>query len=149
MFKKIRIAKFKNQYNNDTFQNKNGDLFALVFSENNLENNEDNTTMKDGIYWARNIYEKNVGYLKFTIYPDSKKAELNDIHIDKPYRNTGIGSYLLKKFQSKCMEENIQYIEGKLSSVDEQTEDELNLRNSFYKKHNFKINNKAIKKIIA
>lgn len=149
MFKKIRIAKFKNRYNNNTFQNKNGDLFALVLIEDNFGDNKDNTTIQCGKYFVRNIYDNSIGYLNYIIYIDAQKAELCDIHIDKPYRNTGIGSYLLKNFQSKCMEENIQYIEGKLSSVDEQTEDELNLRNSFYKKHNFKINNKTIKKIIA
>ena len=88
-----------------------------------------------------------IAYLNFTIYPLTKTAELSDIFIDEKYRHIGLGMMLISLFEERCIYYGIKDIVGKLSSVDEDGNNEI-ARNSFYTKNGYTIMNGKVYKTL-
>lgn len=113
--------------------------------------NGDGTLSKRGKYHLLNITEE-IGYLKYVYYPEDTEKEchiiLADIKINPQYRNQGLGSAVLMLFENRAFEYGCKYITGKLSDVDAETDADRLLRDEFYKKHAYQINEgEVVKKL--
>ena len=72
--------------------------------------------------------------------------QLSDIFLEEKYRNTGIGTKAIALFEGRAKEYGAHYIEGELSSVDERTEKDTELRNQFYIKRGYEIKKSKVYK---
>lgn len=91
---------------------------------------------------------RDVGILKYMYKPKSINCPahmlLCDINIKR--KNIGLGSIVIKIFEKRAVEIGAHYITGELSSVDERTEENKQLRDAFYIKHGYTIKDRKITK---
>ena len=91
---------------------------------------------------------RDVCILKYMYKPKSINYSahmlLCDINIKR--KNIGLGSIVIKIFEKRVVEIGAQYITGELSSIDELTEENKQLRKAFYIKHGYTIKDRKITK---
>lgn len=112
-------------------------IFHIQFS------NEDGTLSHRGRYEIQNNKHHKIGELKYALFENSEPPymKLCDIVFDKEYRNIGLGSKVIDLFEKRAKSYGAKYITGDLSSVDEETPTDEELRNSFYLKRGYRIIN--------
>ena len=142
MLNKIRNNKLLKYYGAENTFIISNNLFAICKYEDQI----DNYTLVGGFKIYNNKITQ-IAYLNFTIYPLTKTAELSDIFIDEKYRHVGLGMMLISLFEERCIYYGIKDIVGKLSSVDEDGNNEI-ARNSFYAKNGYTIMNGKVCKTL-
>lgn len=152
LLNKIRNKKLVREFSNiSPNRNSNGDLFETELVKAKDENmyiilhiqfsNEDGTLSHRGKYEIQNNKCKKIGELKYVLFEDDETQymKLCDIIFDKKYRNIGLGSIVINLFELRAKSYGAHYIYGELSSTDEETLENEELRNNFYIKRGYKI----------
>ena len=105
--------------------------------------NEDGTLSHRGKYEIQNNKCKKIGELKYAFYEDDEQQymKLCDIIFNEKYRNIGLGSIVINLFELKAKTYGAYYIDGELSSTDEETLEDKELRDNFYIKRGYEIIN--------
>lgn len=154
LLNKIRNKKLVQEFSNiSPNRNSNGDLIETELVKAKDENmyiilhiqfsNEDGTLSHRGKYEIQNNKCKKIGELKYAFHEDDKPQymKLCDIIFDEKYRNIGLGSIVINLFELRAKSYGAHYIDGELSSIDEETLKDKELRNNFYIKRGYKIIN--------
>ena len=91
-----------------------------------------------------------IGSLKYVFHSESEECymTLSDIHIEQKFRNCGIGRQLLKDFESRAISYNCSFIDGKLVDRDAESEKDAALRDNFYIRNGYTIDNDNIRKYL-
>lgn len=92
-----------------------------------------------------NNKRKIIGHIYYTIQLYDNSAVLGDIKIEEKYRKRGLATKLLNVFENSCINHNVKYITGELSSTDEHY-DNKQARDNFYLHRGYTITNSKIYK---
>lgn len=143
MFK--RLFKLKNDGLSE-FKNSSENKFIITDNSKNeygvsyIPFETEDKVMYGGIYKVFNAKGHKIGELKYIYYYDKEPpyVVLGDIHFEPKYRNAGLGTKLINAFEERAKSIGTKYIEGELSSVDED-ENNKELRNNFYINRGYEI----------
>lgn len=154
LLNKIRNKELVREFSNiSPNRNSNGDLIETELAKAKDENmyiilhiqfsNEDGTLSHRGKYEIQNNKCKKIGELKYVLFKNSNPPymRLCDIIFDEKYRNIGLGSILINLFELRAKSYGAHYIDGELSSTDEETLEDKELRDNFYMQRGYKIIN--------
>lgn len=154
LLNKIRNKKLVREFSNILpNRNSNGDLFETELVKAKDENmyiilhiqfsNEDGTLSHRGKYEIQNNKCKKIGELKYVLFITSNPPymKLCDVIFDEKYRNIGLGSIVINLFELRAKSYGTRYIDGELSSTDEETLEDKELRDNFYIKRGYEIIN--------
>lgn len=134
---------------NVLFKAKNNDYFLIRHIQYADEIGE---LTHQGIYKIINNKHERIGFLKYTFCdsdPSNIYMNLGDIYFQSTYRNIGLGTKTITLFEKRAKEYGAQYITGKLSSVDEKTIEDKTLRDTFYQKSGYDVNNENLYKKLS
>lgn len=155
MFDKIYNKRLIEYYNNEKESGNAADKVLVKAKDNNMYIIEHfkypddyDVLSKGGKCYIIDNRMRNVGILKYMYKPKSINCPahmlLCDINIKR--KNIGLGSIVIKIFEKRAVEIGVHYITGELSSIDERTEENKQLRDAFYIKHGYTIKDRKITK---
>lgn len=155
MFDKIYNKRLIERYNKEKESDNVADKVLVKAKDNNMYIIEHfkypddyDVLSKGGKCYIIDNRMRDVGVLKYMYKPKSIDCPahmlLCDIHIKR--KNIGLGSIVIKIFEKRAIEIGVHYIIGELSSIDERTEENKQLRDAFYIKHGYTIKDRKITK---
>lgn len=155
MFDKIHNKRLIEFYNKEKESGNADDKVLVKAKDNNMYIIEHfkypddyDVLSKGGKCYIIDNRMRDVGVLKYMYKPKSINCPahmlLCDINIKG--KNIGLGSIVIKIFENRAIEIGAHYITGEFSSIDEQTEENKQLRDAFYIKHGYTIKNRKITK---
>lgn len=118
MFNKLRNKRIQSLYPDNEFFFIDNKVLVLLGNEYEL-NDENKGKYYYGDYRLINNSNFEIGHMYYIIKTYNNSAFLSDIEISYNYRKRGLASKLLTIFENSCKNHNIEYITGKLSSIDE------------------------------
>lgn len=146
MFNKFRNKRIKKRYFENDFFYINNEIFILFGDEIELYD-KNKGKFYSGKYRLMNNKRKMIGYIYYTIKLYDNSAVLGDIKIEEKFRKQGLATKLLNIFENSCMNHNVKYITGELSSIDEYG-DNKKARDNFYLHRGYTISNSEIFKLL-
>lgn len=155
MFDKIHNKRLIEFYNKEKESGNADDKVLVKAKDNNMYIIEHfkypddyDVLSKGGKCYIIDNRMRDVGVLKYMYKPKSINCPahmlLCDINIKR--KNIELGSIVIKIFENRAIEIGAHYITGEFSSIDEQTEENKQLRDAFYIKHGYTIKNRKITK---